>query len=46
MLQNLDNAKETFSAILMLDSADVTVEKEVHAFERELRLSFDATCQQ
>jgi hypothetical protein len=36
MLQKLDVAKETFSAILMITSPDST-EKEVCAFEKELR---------
>ena len=36
MLQNLDMAKATFSAILIITSPDIT-EIEVHAFEKELR---------
>ena len=36
MLQNLDDSKETFSAILMISSEDKE-KTEVHAFERELR---------
>ena len=36
MLQTLDKAKETFSAILMIASPD-RPDYEVHAFEKELR---------
>ena len=35
MLQKLDMAKDTFSAVLMITSPD-TPDKEVHAFEKEL----------
>ena len=35
MLQNLDNARETFLAILMITTP--SGHREVHAFEKELR---------
>lgn len=42
MLQNLDQSKETFSAILMITSKDKE-KMEIHAFERELRNIADIT---